>query len=253
MRPRRASRLVAVVLRYPRRGLLARAAHRPEEPARSAARPLHPVQGPRRDGALCGAGHARLLPDRGARHLRPGRRRARRASRPPTCCRASRPPPARSATACRIGLRHGAGRPHPAARPSACSPCCPTASATRARSGRRRCSRPRRSSTTSASSSTTTSGRRPARSNEILALAPLRDKWAAFGWDAHRDRRSRHRRACARLMQRRAGRHRQAGRASSPTPSRARACRSWRTTTTGTTASRPPRKSSRRTRSSGCA
>ena len=23
-----------------------------------------------------------------------------------------------------------------------------------------------------------------ARSNEILALAPLRDKWAAFGWDA---------------------------------------------------------------------
>lgn len=24
-----------------------------------------------------------------------------------------------------------------------------------------------------------------ARSNETLALAPLRDKWAAFGWDAH--------------------------------------------------------------------
>jgi len=24
-----------------------------------------------------------------------------------------------------------------------------------------------------------------ARSNDTLALAPLRDKWAAFGWDAH--------------------------------------------------------------------
>ncbi len=34
-----------------------------------------------------------------------------------------------------------------------------------------------------------------ARSNETLMLAPLRDKWAAFGWDAHRDRRPRRRRA----------------------------------------------------------
>ena len=158
--------------------------HRSGTAGRSAARPLHPVQGPCRDGALrrrwrCAASFPIEELDT---YSKDGGLLAEHPPAEPAAGRRGRHRLARSRPADR--LRHGACRAASRARPSASSRCCPTASTTRARSGRRRCSRPRRSSRTSASSSTTTSGRRPARSNETLALAPLRDKWAAFGWDA---------------------------------------------------------------------
>ncbi len=124
------------------------------------------------------------------------------------------------------GLSLGAGMALAAKRDGAdrrvWSRCSATASATRARSGRRPCSPPTTGWTTWWRSSTTTRSRASERSSEVLDLEPLADKWRAFGWGVREI--DGHDLAAHRAGARRACRSSPAGRAaSSPTRSRARA------------------------------
>ena len=81
-----------------------------------------------------------------------------------------------------------------------------------------------------------------ARTEDTKQLEPLADKWAQLRLGGPRGRRPRPRRAARRHRPRRPTGA--PGRASSPTRSRARASRSWRTASSGTTRCRPPSRSS---------
>ena len=87
------------------------------------------------------------------------------------------------------------------------------------------------------------------RSNEVMALGPLVDKWRAFGWSAREL--DGHDIAALWPRWRRCPTARASRWRSSPTPSRARAFRSWKTTTTGTIARPPPTNFRPRARSWG--
>ena len=103
-RGRAPPRVGSVVRRHPRRGLLGRPpGPGPGAPRCARPRPLHPEQGPRRAGALRVARDARLLPRGAARHAQPARQPRCPSSRARARSRDSRPPPGRSATACRSG------------------------------------------------------------------------------------------------------------------------------------------------------
>ena len=93
--------------RHPRHALRRRARRRPGRPDAPGARPLHPQQGPLRRRALRDARPLRLLPRAELDDLH-GAAVARSTGTPTaTRCRASRPTPARSATASRsaVGMR----------------------------------------------------------------------------------------------------------------------------------------------------
>ncbi|MCK7469765.1 MAG: hypothetical protein MZU95_02395 [Desulfomicrobium escambiense] len=82
-----------------------------------------------------------------------------------------------------LRLRPGAGRQARRQERTASSASSATARATRARSGRRRSSRPTTGSTTWSSSATTTRCRSTAAPRRSCDLEPLADKWRAFGWE----------------------------------------------------------------------
>ena len=167
------------------------------------ARPLHPLEGPRRAGALRGARRGRLLRPRPARRRCASSARSCRATPTARRRRASRSRPARSARGSSIssglalGLRGGrrpgaslgAARLLPARRRRA--PGGPGLGGGDVRGARR-------PSATSSPSSTTTGCRSTARATRSCASAAIADKFAAFGWHVARGRRPRRGRSARR-------------------------------------------------------
>ena len=161
--------------------------HDPANPRLAGARPLHPLQGPRR--ARCST---------------------RRSPRPATSAATTSPtlrklgsmlqghPDSKKTPGVEVstgslgqglsiaaGLAPACGRRRRAAPTTArSSACSATASCRRARSGRRRCSPRTTGSTTSWRSSTTTACRSTARATRSCASASIATKFSAFGWKA---------------------------------------------------------------------
>ena len=212
-RQRLAHRLVALDGRHPRRALRPGAALRPRAAGLARARPLHPQQGARLRGALRGARRARLLPGRERldTYYQDGSPLAGHATHKGV------PGVEVSTGSLGHGLSLGAGMAlAPQARrqaaPRLCV-CSATASATRARSGRRRCSRRTTGSTTSSAIVDYNKIQSLGRVKDVLDLEPLADKWRAFGWACARStattsRRSTHAFAAVPLRARPAELHR---------------------------------------------
>ena len=141
-------RQLAVGGRHRRGALLPGPAARSRPAAVARAGPLRALQGPRRPDPVRGAGPPRLLPARGP----DGPAQARRPSPGPPGhdphARASRSRPARSARASRCASASRSGCGWTASTRRTCSRCCPTATARRARPGRRRWPRPTSASRT---------------------------------------------------------------------------------------------------------
>ena len=181
--------------------------HDPKNPLVAGPRPLRDEQGPRDAGHLWDARRGRLLPGRRPRVVPQARRQAAGPHRDAEARRASRCRRARSAWASRSrsGRLSRAGSISATTTSSACSA---TATARKARPGRRRWRRDttrlptsRRSSTATTSRTTASptisalegNGNRPQRPGgwvmedghtaNIMNLEPFDDKWRAFGWN----------------------------------------------------------------------
>ena len=176
---------LAVGGRHRRGALLPRPAPRPRAPRLARARPLRALQGPRGADPVRGARPARLLPARGPDGAAQDRRPAPGPPRHEPHRRASRSRPARSArgSRCASGSRSRCASTG-STTPRTSSACSPTATARRARPGRRRPPRP-----TSGVSNLTaivdynhlqTDGT----TEEVMDIGDVRAKFEAFGWDA---------------------------------------------------------------------
>ena len=131
-------------------------------------------------GALRDARRARLLPGRAAAQPPEDDRLALLAPEPRDPRR--RVPLGLARAPARGRDRHRARHPPARRHATASSWCSATASWTRARSGRRRSSRPPSGSTTWSRSSTATGSRPTAATEELVPLEPLAAKFEAFGW-----------------------------------------------------------------------